>query len=300
MRGQPFPMGIWPNMPLTEYLAIAAMSASALKLLARSPWHYANRVEEAETPSMFRGNLAHCAILEPKAMNDRYVVVPADAPKRPTAAQWAAKKPNESSIAAMAWWTKFGEENAGRVAVSTEDFELCKAQVEAVLRVPELAEPLRDGSGEVSIFWIDKDTGLYCKARPDWLPQKRDGVITPIDLKTCVDESPEGFSRAAARMRYDLQAVHYTAGIEAVTGARVDKFVFGAVTNKPPVLAVPYVLADDVRDRAQADRRELLQRLTWCREQQQWPAYGEGYQVLDFPAWMKRDGEVEVEWSEEA
>ncbi|MGL4648256.1 MAG: hypothetical protein ACRC1H_02510, partial [Caldilineaceae bacterium] len=59
------PLGLVPGMPLDEYLAIDALSASGLKLLSRSPWHYANRVETAATPAMLRGTLAHAAVLEP-------------------------------------------------------------------------------------------------------------------------------------------------------------------------------------------------------------------------------------------
>jgi hypothetical protein len=122
-------------------------------------------------------------------------------------------------------------------------------------------------------------------------------AVVPMDLKTCADESPSGFGRAAARLRYDLQAAHYTAGIEAVLRTKVDRFVFGAVTNKPPVLAVPYTLTDEIRDQGRDERRELIERLAWCQRENQWPAYGAGIQLLDFPAYAKQAGEVEVEWA---
>jgi hypothetical protein len=150
----------------------------------------------------------------------------------------------------------------------------------------------------VSIFWIDKATGIYCKARPDWLPPPDGKTIMPLDIKTCADDSPSGFGRAAARLRYDLQDAHYTAGIEAVTGLHVQAFVFGAVSSKPPVLAVPYVLTDEIRAQGRDERRELIDKLAWCQRENTWPAYGQGLQMLDFPAYAKSGGEVEVEWSE--
>lgn len=292
------PMGLILDMPFEEYLAVDALSATGLKQLARSPWHYRNQVVIEPTRPMLRGTLAHCAVLEPDAMARRYLVLPEDAPRRPSKTQWAAKNPGPESVAAMAWWTKFQEGSAGRELVPFDDFATCQAQLEAVKREPELAKLLRAGVGEASVFWIDKATGLYCKARPDWLPPHDGGRITPMDLKTCVDESPNGFGRAAARLRYDLQAAHYTAGIEAVTRLTVDKFVFGAVTNKPPVLAVPYVLTDEICEQGREERRELMERLAWCKREDQWPAYGAGLQLLDFPAYAKSGGEVEVEWSE--
>ena len=296
------PLGVVLDMPLEQYLAVDALSATGLKLLARSPWHYRNRIETDPTPAMLRGSLAHCAVLEPDAMAKRYCVVPEAAPARPSRRQWEAKKPSAESQSAMAWWTLFQQENAGRELVSHADYAVCAMQLEAVRSEPELAALLRAGHGEVSIFWIDQPTGIYCKARPDWLPVleglRRGTAITPLDLKTCSDESPNGFGRAAARLRYDLQAAHYTAGIEAATGLRVEKFVFGAVTSKPPVLAVPYVLTDEIRDQGRDERRELMERLALCQRENQWPAYGAGFQLLDFPAYAKQGGEVEVEWSE--
>lgn len=290
------PMGIVYDMPLAEYLAVDALSSTGLKLLALSPWHFKNRVEADPTPAMLRGSLAHCAVLEPDAMAQRYVVVPEGAPTRPSRRQWEAKDPSPASKAAMQWWTQFQADNAGREIVSAADYALCQLQLQAVRDCQFLASVLLYGRGEVSIFWIDEATGLYCKARPDWMALNTRAVV--LDLKTCTDESPSGFGRAAARLRYDLQAAHYVAGVEAVTGQAVD-FFFGAVTNKPPVLAVPYALTDEIRDQGKEERRELMERLAWCQRENEWPAYGSGVQLLDFPAYAKNGGEVEVEWSDQ-
>lgn len=294
-----FPLGMVFDMPMSEYLAVDALSSSGLKLLARSPWHYSNRVEIDPTPAMLRGTLAHCAVLEPDAMAQRYVVMPEDAPKRPTKAQWEAKNPSDSSKSAMAWWTLFQQENAGRELVPYSDYALCQAQLAAIKACPELASLLSTGRGEVSIFWIDPATGIYCKARPDWLPMPNEWGVAALDLKTCSDESPNGFGRASARLRYELQDAHYSAGLEIVTGKSGGRFAFGAVTSKPPVLAMPYFLTDEIRQQGREERAELMERLAWCRRENKWPTYGEGFQHVDYPAYAKAGGEVEVEWSEE-
>jgi hypothetical protein len=291
--------GIVLDMPFEEYLAVDALSATALRQLARSPWHYRNRVDIEPTRSMLRGTLAHCAVLEPDAMQARYAVVPEDAPRRPTAAQWNAKKSSPDSQAAKEWWAAFQESTAGRQIVSAEDYSLTQMQLAAVLANPVLADLLRDGVGEASLFWVDAETGIYCKARPDWVPPQHGGLIKPLDLKTCADESPSGFGRSAARLRYDLQDAHYRAGIEQVLGVKVEAFIFGAVTSKPPILAVPYMLTDEVRDQGRDERRELMGKLAHCRQHDEWPAYGAGIQLLDFPAYAKAGGEVEIEWSDE-
>jgi hypothetical protein len=292
------PMGIVRGMSFEDYHAVQAVSASGLRVFARSPWHYRHRVEIQPTKPMLCGTLAHCAVLEPDAMGQRYVVVPDGAPPRPSVRQWQAKKPSPESIAAMDWWRAFQQQCEGRQIVSAEDYAITKAQVQAVAAVPELAQLLAKGEGEVSIFWIDRASGLYCKARLDWLAT--DGAQAHIlELKSTADESPAAFGRTAARMRYDLQRAHYMAAVEQGTQYGACSWTFAAVTARPPVLAVPYDLTDELIEQAEDDRAELMQRLAWCMENDRWPAYGEGKQLLDFPAYAKRSGEVEVSFVED-
>lgn len=292
------PMGIYYDLPFEDYHAIDAVSASGLRLFARSPWHYRNRVPTKPTRPMLRGSLAHCALLEPDAVGARYIVVPEDAPKRPTAAQWAAKKSNESSQAAKDWWREFEQRAGSRDIIAANEFGICQAQLAAIASVPELAELLAHGKGEVSIFWIDPDTGLYCKARLDWL-NVVDKKARILELKSTVDESPAGFGRTSARMKYELQRVHYIEAVRLGAKLSVQDFTFAAVTSVAPVLAVPYDLTDEMIEQASDERAEHLQRLAWCMAEDRWPAYGDGRQLLDYPAYAKRSSEVEVSFVED-
>jgi exodeoxyribonuclease VIII len=242
---------------------------------------------------MLRGQLAHAAILEPDALSTRYIVVPEDAPRRPTAAQWNAAKPNESSRAAMAWWTEFNARAEGREIITAEEWATASAQLTAIRANPALADILRSGESEVSLFWVDPDTGLACKARIDWLAS--DGRV--LELKTAADESPNGFGRAAARMRYDLQRAHYLSGLLAC-GIESPSWTWAAVSNEAPALAVAYDLTAELEMQSFEDHAELMQSLAQCEASDNWPAYGNGILELDFPAYTKRIGEVEVSFVE--
>ena len=292
------PMGMYHDMPFDEYHAVEAVSASGLRVFARSPWHYRNRVNITPTRPMLRGSLAHCALLEPDAVGSRYIVVPEDAPRKPTAAQWAASKPNEGSRAAMDWWREFQERASGRDIIKAEELAICQQQMRAITAVPELAALLASGKGEVSIFWIDPNTRLYCKARLDWLQvDGNKGRI--LELKSTADESPSGFGRTSARMKYELQRSHYIDAVKLGARLQFDGFTFAAVTSAAPVLAVPYDLTEEMVEQADDERAEHLQRLAWCMENDKWPSYGEGLQLLDYPAYAKRSGEVEVSFVED-
>lgn len=290
------PMGLVFDMPFAEYLAVDALSNTAMKELARSPWHYRNRVNKPQTRPMLRGSLAHCAVLEPDAMAARYVVTPEDAPRRPTAAQWTAKKPSESSQQAMDWWTAFGQQAASREIITAEEFGVTQAQLAALAENSEIADTLRTGKSEVSVFWVDQATGVYCKARPDHVRPLTDGRYRLLDLKSVADESADAFGKAVARFGYHRQRAHYIAGFEA-SGRKVEEFVFAAVTSAPPVLAVPYILADEIAQQGADEVRELLELFARCTESGSWPPPGEGLQVVDVPKWAKRSNEEEVSFA---
>lgn len=292
------PMGVVLGMPFEDYLAVDAMSQSALKQLARSPWHYANRVDVKETRAMLNGSLVHCARLEPDALAQRYVVVPEDAPRKPTEAQWNAKKPNESSRASMEWWTAFGEEIAGRSIIPAKDYAITELQLVALNANETICDVMSNGQSEVSVFWIDPATGVYCKARPDYVRQDDDGDML-TDLKSTVDESPRGFGRAAAKMRFDLQQAHYVDGWRIATGRKVYQFMFAAVTSVAPVLAVPYLLPEEFVEQGADERQELLALYARCKEQDSWPSYGTGLMQADIPAFAYKNSEVEVAFAED-
>lgn len=292
------PMGLYLHMSAEEYHAVDALSATGMRHLARSAWHYKNRVEVIPTKPMLRGTLVHCAQLEAHALTDRYVVVPTDAPRRPTQAQWNAKKSSPESTAAKEWWTAFTADFKGRQIVSAEDFSVTQQQLMAIQANPILAELFSKGYGEASVFWIDEATGVYCKARPDWVHPINDRQVKLIDLKSTVDESPIGFGRAAARMGYHRQGVHYLRGFEKATGLEVLDFVFVAVSSAAPVLAVPYLMMDDIFSQGCEECSELAAVYAECVKTNRWVSYGDGYQLLDFPAYAKRDMDIEVTTNE--
>ena len=292
----PRPLGMVLGMPAEDYHAIDAFSSTGMRHLARSPWHYRNRVAVVPTKPMLNGTLAHCAVLEPGAMESRYIVAPADAPRRPTAAQWNAKKSSPESESAKAWWTAFNERAEGRDIVSADDFSVTQAQLKALADEPYLSAILASGHGEVSLFWIDPATGVYCKARPDWVNMAADGRARLLDLKSTADESPSGFGRACAKMGYHRQRAHYINGFRAATGIDVAEFVFAVVTNAHPVLAVPYWLSEDVERQGAEEVAELLDLYANCARTGVWPPYGTGPQIAEFPKWAIRNSEVEVSY----
>lgn len=288
------PMGVVLDMPFIDYLAVDAFSNSDMKLLVKSAWHYKNRIPVKQTRPMLRGSVVHCAQLEPHVLHDRYAFVPDSAPRKPTDAQWNAKKSNKDSMIAKEWWSAFNHEAGLREIVTAAEFAVTQAQLAAIAAEPELAAAFATGDSEVSIFWVDADTGVYCKARPDHLHYLSPKRVKAIDLKSSADDSPEGFGRAIPRMGYHRQEAHYVEGLKAC-GFEVAEFVFAVVSSALPVLATPILVPEDFAEQARVEVYELRAMYARCKEAGVWPGYnGGGKQVAHVPAYAYRNQEIEV------
>jgi len=248
-----------------DYHADPAISASQLKTVMQSPYHYwsryldPDRVAMVPTAAMRFGSLAHCAVLEPDELSKRYQL----APDRRT-------KEGKAAVIEMA--------AAGIEAVSEADMVLAVNMAVAVHGHPTAGALLQIGQAEQSFWFDDIPTGLRCKCRPDWF----DGT-TIVDLKTCQDASPTGFAKAVANFGYQIQAAHYLAGTLAT------RFVFVAVEKTAPYSIGVYELNTEALIHGSIARHNALQIVQDCRAVNSWPGYTDGIQTLQLPGWALKD-----------
>lgn len=275
-------IGLIHGMANEEYHSTPAVSNTVLSSIARSPAHcYAlhvaeDRRKQATTPAFFAGTLAHCAILEPDALLERYIVRPEGLDLRTKAGkEWSDALP------------------AGVLMIGADEWATAIAQRDAVRAVPELAELLAEGVAEVSAFWRDDETGLQCKCRPDWVHTLSDGRVILVDVKTTVDASPQQFSRSVWKYGYHRQAAWYSAGYARAAGVEVAGFVFAAVTSSHPFIGAAHTLDDDYMRIGQDECRSLLDEYADCKLTGRWPAFP-GMNLLSPPAWAAQSDEVEV------
>ena len=248
-----------------DYHADPAVSASHLKKVMQSPYHYwsaylnPDRVAMVPTAAMRLGSLTHCAVLEPDELTNRYQL----APDRRT-------KEGKAAVVEMA--------AAGIEAVSEADLAQALQMADAVRSNSTAALLLANGQAEQSFWWDDIATGMRCKCRPDWF----DGE-TIVDLKTCQDASPAGFARAVAQWSYQVQAAHYLCGTLA------KRFVFVAVEKSAPYAVGVYELDAEALVHGSVLRHTSLQKIQDCRAINEWPGYTDGIQTLQLPGWALKD-----------
>lgn len=283
-------IGAFPGIDIEDYHGGVGVSKSALDDFRKSPLLYwANRNDptkppEEEKASHLQGNLLHCAFLEPDHFGARYVTVPEDSPKKPSITQRNAVKPSPDTIKAIDWWDKFMADNADKKIITPDAYTLAWKQADSLRKVKTLADLTAKGQPEVSAYWIDPITGLYCRCRPDWdHPVGSSGDVL-LDVKGAVDARAEVFARVQAfRMRYHVQDAFYTEGWAAATGRQVHGFLFGVVEDTWPFLADVIEFDDPSKAQGRKDFREDLNGIKRHVDTGVWRDPGESVKTMSIP-----------------
>lgn len=176
---------------------------------------------------------------------------------------------------------------AGLTPMLAKDMAPIDGMSEAVLAHTQARAILEEIAGrEVSIFAeID---GVPTRARFDIYGNGRGS-----DLKTAVDASPKGFTRAVHTYGLHIQEAWYRAAHKAVTGTELDTFHFLVVEKTPPYLVGVYdldVMWHDIGAEKAATARE---RWLQCTEAGVWPGYES--QTLTCPTYVVFEHETEFE-----
>jgi hypothetical protein len=211
------------HMPAEQYHALSAIGHSGLVRIMRSPAHLRDYLSNAPepTPAMQLGTAFHTALLEPDAFVQQFVVAPR-----------FDRRTKEGKAAAEAW----DADNAGKTPLTADQMATIQLMSSSVRAHAGAARLLESGLAEMSGFWIDRETGIECKCRPDFLAMAGEMATGIVDVKTCCDASADGFSRAIANLGYDLQAALYQDGLKALTGRELP-FYFVAIEKEPPSLS---------------------------------------------------------------
>jgi len=281
------------KMPMKEYLAAPAVSASVLlKLLDSCPaaaWYasYLNPGREPakdDTDASDKGTIAHSLLLE----GDESIVQiinPADYPNKDgsVTASGTNKAIRQARDLARL---------AGKIPVGAEDMDEIRRMVHQAkhfLSDCHATEPaiyqsfaLEGGESELSVFW--DDDGVPCRIRPDRLSKDRKLIV---DVKTTAGSAePDDWGRNhLIRESQYVRAAFYRRGIEKTFGVRPD-YVFLVVETDPPYLA-SLVGCDNRALELGAEKVDRALR-TWrqCAKDKVWPGYEKRVCYYDTPQWL--------------
>ena len=271
-------------MSNAEYHASEGISKSGLDLIAQSPAHYYARKldpnrppEDPQTIAQQNGEIAHCAILEPLEFGKRFHVGPD-----------AARSTKQ--------WKEFVDSLPSDAAAIKPDQSMAAWKQSASVRlIDDLRRGFSVGHAEVSAYWIDEETGILCKCRPDFVHDCGEAGVILIDVKTCGNASPGEFSRMIAKHRYHVQDAYYSEGFAQASGRRVLGFVFAAVEMSYPYAASAIQLDAESREQGRADFRRDLNTYAKCKNSDTWPGYGNEVHIARLPGWaFDQEEELEI------
>ncbi|MBL4748420.1 MAG: PD-(D/E)XK nuclease-like domain-containing protein [Magnetovibrio sp.] len=252
--------GVYFDMSFADYLADPSLSASGIKDILVAPETYYERSSmnpvrtPKDTEALAYGSATHTRSLEGRAVFDEeYAIIPdpADYPdaivggkalkeacdelnlvKSGTVLE-LADRIAEAAPDAQIWlhiMRDFEDENTGKTFLKKDWADKIERRAQLLESIPEVAKAITGGFAEVSIFWIDKATGVPLKARVDYLKTK-----AQIDLKSFTNQNGKpvdtALAHAVANYRYYVQvAVHSEAVTQAKMLMRGGKF---KATNPP-------------------------------------------------------------------
>jgi hypothetical protein len=174
----------------------------------------------------------------------------------------------------------------GMTPVLAHEYAPIRAMADAVMAHPIARRIFEaDGTAELSVRWDDPETGVPCRARPDWLTMAGSRHIIG-DLKTALDASPRGFSRAVADHGYHQQDAWYRDGVRAAWGDPDPGFLLVVVEKSAPHLVAVYEPDREARTIG-ADRNYRARCLYRdCTETGTWPGYPDSdITLLSLPTW---------------
>ena len=285
------------NQSITEenyHLDTTHISKSGLDKINKSPNQYYQYYlgphaalfrEKKKTKALLIGEVFHCALMEPHLFFKRYIVGNGNIDKR--------------TKEGKALYYKYVQAGKGKKYIDLNVYNTALAMRAAVYNHPIANKLFKRGTAEKIHTFVDPETGIKCKIKPDWETPER----YLVDLKSALDASCDfsndeteyndfgqiipqiengfpvtnkkysGFPKSVFNYRYDVQDAFYSDGYGIATGQKAEAFIFVAVEKEPPFEVSLYVLSDDIKAGGRAAYKRNLATLKQCRETNNYPGY---------------------------
>jgi PDDEXK-like domain of unknown function (DUF3799) len=286
--GEPISEPGWVSgIPIERYhsagmcVGPSVSSSNLRKCWSHSPAHCfaqwaenPNREERPMTSAMLLGGCAHYILLGEDNFKLKYISQPPLYPDRKTGEM---KAWSNNSIFAKEWHAKAALE--GKVVVTEKVLNNIVEMARTLAREPLVNDGILSGYVETSGFFLDKETNLWIKTRPDVIPHT-DTDSDFVDLKTTSEVITPALMSSIRTYGYHQQAALCWEACETF-GHPFTSFmlVFCETTNPWCVRTVPLPEQDISLGRQQ--NRSSLRKIRAGIDSGVWPGPGEG-ELVDF------------------
>lgn len=180
----------------------------------------------------------------------------------------------------------------GKVPILAKDMDVVAEMVAAIQTHPIAGKLFAPGAGlpERSLFWRDQPSGIWRRARLDWMrhtgPTDR---FIGVDYKTAAAGDLDSLQNAIYRHGYACQAAWYLDGIKALglSPGGEPSFIFVFQEKDPPYVVT--VVELDLRALAigRLLNRRAIDIYVECTRTGHWPGYSSEVELVRLPHWVE-------------
>lgn len=269
-------LGVHEGVLFEDYVRAPGINKSGLDNIDIAPavYDFERNHPAKDTTATAVGHAFHTLVLEPEQFDKYYVRSEYPEFRTAEAKEWRAEQ-----IKAGLTILRINTEDPVR---KPSEWDLVHRMAEAVWKNPVAAALMEGARKEITMFWIDRETGCLCKGRAD---VDSDAHEVLCDVKTTEDATYSGFARSVDKFRYDVQDVFYTDGKRAC-GDPCKGFVFIAIEKKPPYLCACYMITKEWRTKARMVYQRNMETYKACKDSGEWPGLPAN-RDLEMPTYAK-------------
>lgn len=187
-------------------------------------------------------------------------------------------------------------EKEGKAILTAEMIEQIKGMAASLSKHPIVRAGALNGMIERSIFWKDKETGLWVKIRPDSIPTSS---VDFVDLKKTTSVQWRDLQKAIFEYGYHQQGALIREGARKVLGIAQPTFTLVFVEDKPPHCVRVVTLKDGDLDRGEKQNRAALDTIARCIKSKHWPGPGgerEDAEHIELPEYAQKQIDDRLEF----
>ena len=213
--------------------------------------------KKAESEAFILGRAAHHILLGEDNFSTGFIMRPLEAPD---GRAW-----NGNNASCREWLEK--EAKAGRTVLTPKQIKTIRGMARSLAKDELVSAGILNGGIELSAFWLDEKTGVWCKIRPDSIPNDSGDVA---DLKTTIKMGDEIDRSIFLEYRYDMQGEMIRWGLREICGLKVESFSLVFVGKKKPFAVDTVTIKEEDLDAAGKDLRAALDTFAYCLKTGNW------------------------------
>lgn len=287
--------GLYSGIPLDDYhkqltITTSISSGGLRKIFSKSPAHYFDTsylnpdpAEQDDTEALILGRAAHHLLLGEAKFGHQFCIRPDDLNGKP----WHGNRTD-----CREWVAARKAENL--TVLKGEQVEKIRGMSRSLAAHPLIRAGALNGLIEHSLIWLDEETGIWLKARPDAIPTDSADYG---DLKSATDVTDEGINRAIFEHGYNMQGGLIGMGSREVLGLQMENFSLIFAESKRPHCTRVKTLKPADLELGERQIRAALRQFADCLDRGVWPGPGGEQSDADYaeiPEWGRKRIEAQL------